>query len=134
VKVEGVPAIPVLPGSQVAALVFTSGSTGQPMPHQKTWGSLVRSAKAEAAGLGISAYPGLAILGTVPPQHMYGLESTVLIAMQAGIALSSEHPFYPADIDVALEALPRPRGLVTTPVHLRTFLGEMDHVPPVDFL
>ena len=43
--------IPYLPGNQPVADVFTSGSTGLPQPHRKTWGSLVQSARAEAGRL-----------------------------------------------------------------------------------
>ena len=67
---------------------------------------------------------GMAVLGTVPPQHSYGLESTVLMAMQGGLALHAGRPFYPADIRAELAALPRPRCLVTTPMHLRVLLAE----------
>ena len=128
------PAVPRIPAAQISAILFTSGSTGQPVPNQKSWGSLVASAVAEVDRLGLRAWPGMAILGTVPPQHMYGLESTVLMIMQGGLALHAGRPFYPADIRTALEALPRPRGLVTTPVHLRALLAETGRVPRVDFL
>jgi acyl-coenzyme A synthetase/AMP-(fatty) acid ligase len=57
-----------------------------------------------------------------------------LIAMQNGLALVGERPFYPADICAQLSALPHPRCLITTPVHLRTLLAEVADVPPVDFL
>lgn len=127
-------AVPAVPAVQTAAILFTSGSTGQPVPNQKSWGALVRSGRAEVDRLGLRAFPGMAILGTVPPQHMYGLESTVLMIMQGGLALHASRPFYPADIQAALEALPRPRGLVTTPVHLRALLAETNRVPHVDFL
>jgi acyl-coenzyme A synthetase/AMP-(fatty) acid ligase len=126
--------VPGIPATQRAAMVFTSGSTGQPVAHEKTWGSLIADGIAEAEALGIAAGSGLAILGTVPPQHMYGLESTVLIAMQNGLALVAEKPFYPADICAQLQSLPVPRCLVTTPVHLRTLLDEVDSVPAVDFV
>ena len=76
----------------------------------------------------------MAVLGTVPAQHMYGLESSLLLALQNGLALVAERPFYPADIRAQLAALPRPRCLVTTPVHLRTLLAEAVGVPPVDFV
>jgi acyl-coenzyme A synthetase/AMP-(fatty) acid ligase len=66
--------------------------------------------------------PGHAILGTVPPQHMYGLESTVLLPLLAGAALTARRPYYPADIDAAIAALAPPRVMFTTPVHLRTWL------------
>ena len=108
------PAIPDIDCEQVIAQVFTSGSTGVPMPHVKRWGSLVRNVRAEAERLGIGA--AHAILGTVPPQHMYGLESTVLMPLQSGAALHAGRPFYPADICAALASLPRPRVLVTTPL------------------
>jgi hypothetical protein len=60
------------------------------------------------------------IVATVPPQHSYGFESSVLLALLGGAAFDSGRPFYPADIVAALERLPRPRALVTTPFHLKT--------------
>lgn len=126
--------LPPIPEERVAAIVFTSGSTGDPLPHPKSWGGLVASAMAEIESLGIRNFPGMAIIGTVPPQHMYGLESTVLMPLQGALVLHSGRPFFPADICAELEALPRPRGLVTTPVHLRALLAEAADVPPLDFL
>ena len=130
----GAPAVPAFPDAQMAAILFTSGSTGEPVPYPKTWGSLVRSARAEIDRLDVRALPGMAVLGTVPPQHSYGLESTVLMVMQGGIAMHAGRPFYPADIRADLASLPRPRCLVTTPVHLRVLLAEPDEPPPADFL
>jgi acyl-coenzyme A synthetase/AMP-(fatty) acid ligase len=132
--VPQVSVVPVVPEAQVAAVVFTSGSTGQPVPYRRTWGSMVRSAHAELASLNLRAWPGMAVLGTVPPQHSYGLESTVLMVMQGGLALHTRRPFFPADIRAALASLPRPRALVTTPVHLRVLLAEADELPAADFL
>lgn len=126
------PAIPAIDCEQVVAQVFTSGSTGVPVPHVKRWGSLVRSVRAEAERLGIGA--AHAILGTVPPQHMYGLESTVLMPLHSCAALHAGRPFYPADICAALASLPRPRVLVTTPYHLRALLTEQATLPAVDQL
>ncbi|MBA2690320.1 MAG: acyl-CoA synthetase [Burkholderiales bacterium] len=126
--------VPGIPTDQTAAFVFTSGSTGQPVANKKTWGALVSSARAEAKRLNMSARLGLTIVATVPAQHMYGLESTVLLAMQNGLALHAQRPFYPADISAALASLSRPRGLVTTPVHLRVLLAETINLPPLDFL
>jgi acyl-coenzyme A synthetase/AMP-(fatty) acid ligase len=126
--------VPLIPAAQIAAIVFTSGSTGQPSPYEKTWGGLAQSAALAAVHFGLQKFPGMVILGTVPPQHMYGLESSVLLAMQGGLALHAGRPFYPADIFAQLDALPRPRGLVTTPVHLRALLSEFPQLPAVDFL
>jgi acyl-coenzyme A synthetase/AMP-(fatty) acid ligase len=74
---------------------------------------------------------GLAIVGTVPPQHMYGLESTIMLALQAGFCLHASRPFYPEDIRRALAEVPAPRMLVTTPLHLRTVLEAGVHLPPL---
>jgi acyl-coenzyme A synthetase/AMP-(fatty) acid ligase len=70
----------------------------------------------------------------VPAQHMYGLESTVLMPLQSGAALHATRPFYPADICAELEGLPRPRVLVTTPYHLRALLAEQAALPAADLL
>ncbi|MDD2934554.1 MAG: AMP-binding protein [Methylotenera sp.] len=115
-------AVPQIDAKQLVAIVFTSGSTGVPNPHAKSWGSLVRNVQAQAARLGLSANTSYSIVGTIPPQHMYGFESTVLLPLQSGNALSSAQPFYPADICSALEATPYPRLLVSTPLHLRLLL------------
>lgn len=126
--------IPEVPEEQTAAIVFTSGSTGDPVPYRKTWGSLVRVAAAEIDILRLRARRGMALIGTVPPQHVFGLEATVLVPMQGGFALHARRPFFPADVRAELAALPRPRALVTTPVHLRALLAEPDDLPPADFL
>jgi acyl-coenzyme A synthetase/AMP-(fatty) acid ligase len=127
-------AVPTIPGRQVAAVLFTSGSTGENQPFPRTWRSMVRSAAAEIDCLGLRARFGMAVLGTVPPQHSYGLESTVLMAMQGGLALHGGRPFFPADVLAELLALPRPRCLVTTPTHLRLLLAEAGELPALDFL
>jgi acyl-coenzyme A synthetase/AMP-(fatty) acid ligase len=126
--------ISAIPEARCAAILFTSGSTGRPMPHAKSWGSLVTGALGEAQRLGLAAGSGMSVLATVPPQHMYGLESTVLLPMQNGFALHAARPFFPADICAELETLRRPRALVTTPFHLRALLAEAADVPPVDFV
>ena len=126
--------IPVVPEMHLSAILFTSGSTGQPVPHRKTWGSLVRGAFSEIELLDARMRPGTALLGTVPPQHAYGLESTVMVVMQGGLALHAGRPLFPADVRAALAELPRPRALVTTPVHLRVLLAEPDALPPADLV
>ncbi|MDO9402205.1 MAG: AMP-binding protein [Polaromonas sp.] len=124
--------IPLLPGNQPVADVFTSGSTGLPLPHRKTWGALVQGARAEALRLGLSEGQPSSIVGTVPPQHMFGFESTVLLALQSGSVMHAGQPFYPADIVSAIQAATRPRLLVTTPVHLRVLLSSGVDLPELD--
>ncbi len=126
--------VPHIPEEQIAVIGFTSGSTGQPTPNPKSWGALAKSGLAEFERLGVAAHRNMSVLGTVPQQHSYGLESTVLMVMQGGLAMHAGRPFFPSDICAELEALPRPRGLVTTPVHLRVLLAEASELPAVDFL
>jgi acyl-coenzyme A synthetase/AMP-(fatty) acid ligase len=127
-------AVPVLPAIQLALLLFTSGSTGRPKAAAKSWGALARSALAAGERLGVGALPGATVVGTVPHQHSYGLESTVLLALQHGLPLQAERPFYPGDIVARLGAVPRPRILVTTPIHIRALLCEPGMLPRADLL
>jgi acyl-coenzyme A synthetase/AMP-(fatty) acid ligase/uncharacterized membrane protein len=112
--------VPLIPNTQLAAIVFTSGSTGTPVGHSKTWGKLCINAQAE--GLRLNIGTNHSIVGTVPAQHMYGFESTVLMPWQMGAALHAGKPFYPSDVMQALAQLPLPRCLVSTPFHLRACL------------
>jgi acyl-coenzyme A synthetase/AMP-(fatty) acid ligase len=126
--------VPEIDAEQVAAYVFTSGSTGAPVPYPKTWGKLMRCVRDAAARLGLGDGRSHTMLATVPPQHMYGFESSVLLALQSGGALCAERPFYPADVCSALEALPRPRTLVSTPIHLRALLASQTELPRADLI
>lgn len=114
--------VPRIDAMQRVAVVFTSGSTGAPQPHPKSWGALVGSVQAEAMRLGLQHNAGATLIATVPPQHMYGFESTVLMAWHSGNALGHGQPFYPADICQALAGVPAPRVLVSSPLHLRALL------------
>jgi acyl-coenzyme A synthetase/AMP-(fatty) acid ligase len=127
-------AVPQIPVTQLAAIVFTSGSTGTPLPYKKTWGHLARCVRDGAPRLGLSDGRSHVLIGTVPAQHMYGFESTVLLALMSGNSFCAERPFYPADIAAAVAAVPRPRVLVTTPVHLRALLASEIEMPPLDLV
>ncbi len=125
---------PRIPGDRIAAVLFTSGSTGEPVPTPKSWASLRDNARAGAEALGVRQGAPMSILGTVPAQHSYGFESTVLIALHGGHAFHAGRPLFPADVAGALAALPRPRMLVTTPVHLRALLEDDVPLPPADLV
>ncbi|SFB73038.1 Acyl-coenzyme A synthetase/AMP-(fatty) acid ligase [Polaromonas sp. OV174] len=124
--------IPEIPAARTVAIVFTSGSTGTPVAHRKSWGGLVHSVRAEAARLGLLDGRRHSIVATVPPQHMFGFESSVLLPLQSAGAMSASHPFYPADICAVLAATPRPCMLVTTPVHLKVLLASELDIPLPD--
>ena len=126
--------VPLIASEHVAALVYTSGSTGLPVAHPKTWGKLVVNVKSEGERLGVVPGSGFTLVGTVPPQHMYGFESTILMALQNAVAFEAARPFYPADIERMVAAMPRPRALITTPFHLRALLTEVQAPSPLDLL
>ncbi|MDQ6629416.1 MAG: AMP-binding protein [Pseudomonadota bacterium] len=134
----GIAASPSIPDDLIAAHVLTSGSTGEPVPHAKPWPLLVRSAWAEstrlAQAIGRETLAGVTLVATVPAQHMYGFESSVLIAMHGGAAFDAARPFYPVDIVAALERASRPRMLVTTPFHLRSLLESGLALPRLDLV
>ena len=116
---------------QLAVIAFTSGSTGQPCPNPKTWGSLVEVAKKTGACLGLKGTGSVGIVATVPPQHMYGLETSIMLPVQHGWALYAGRPFFPEDIRSALGLWPSQRLLVTTPFHLRACVAGCALMPPL---
>ncbi len=124
--------VPRIDGDRCVAYVFTSGSSGTPVPHAKTWSRLVACVRIEGDLLGFDDGRHYAIVATVPPQHMFGFESSVLVALQSGQAFCSERPFYPADFVNVLAAVPRPRVLVSTPIHLRALLAAAIDMPALD--
>ena len=125
--------IPALPRDQVAAILFTSGSTGTPQPHPRTFGQLAQCAVSEAQGLGVLGQAP-AIVGTVPAQHSFGFESTFLLALYGGCSFWSGKPFYPQDIADALAVVPTPRMLVTTPFHLSALVGSGLRLPKIEMV
>jgi acyl-coenzyme A synthetase/AMP-(fatty) acid ligase len=128
--------VPEIDDAAQVVQVLTSGSTGTPVPHAKPWGLLCRGARAEAERLsremGLRAMDGVTVVSTVPAQHMYGFESTVLLALQSGCAVDIERPFYPADVSAALARAGRPCLLVTTPYHLKSTLDSGIALPAID--
>jgi acyl-coenzyme A synthetase/AMP-(fatty) acid ligase len=130
--------VPDIAGDLHAVSLLTSGSTGAPQPHAKSWQTLVGDVAAAVGRLsgllGRSSLSGLTLVATVPVQHSYGLESSVLLAMLGGAAFDSGRPFFPADVAAALASVPQPRALVTTPFHLKTLLLSGVALPPVDLI
>ncbi len=118
-KTGGNAPVPMIPADFVAAILFTSGSTGHSSAHAKSWGHLCRGAANLMAALGWSSPARHAVVGSVPPQHMFGLETTVLLPWHAGLAIHAHKPLLPADLETAIAQCARPCWWMTTPVHLR---------------
>lgn len=127
-------AIPHFSPDQPVAIAFTSGSTGQPQPHVKTWGALVSIAHKIGARLDLCDADQISIVATVPPQHMYGLETSIMLPLQQAGAVHAARPFFPEDIQKALSEIPAPRMLISTPLHIRACVAERSKFPPLSCL
>ncbi len=118
----------------LVAIGFTSGSTGQPRPNPKTWASFCASTAQNLLALDdLLACDGAAtpLVATVPPQHMYGLELSVLLPLLGPVAVHAARPFFPHDIAQALVDAATPPLLVTTPLHLRALVESGVTLPPL---
>lgn len=120
---------PLIPADLEALVAFTSGSTGRPQAHSKTWGSLVLDAKSLIRDLGVDRSGAGTIVGTVPAQHVYGLETTIMLPFQNGLAVDSGMPLLPADLTAALVRVRGSCWLATTPLHLRACVVEDAPLP-----
>lgn len=105
--------------------VFTSGTTKKPECNVKTWKMLRTGASITDEILrGIDADPDrIALLGTTPPKHMFGLETTIFTALSYGRCTYRDTIFFPADLEKAIEVAREfaftKLVLVTSPAHLR---------------
>ena len=116
----------------LVAIGFTSGSTGQPTANRKTWAAFRASTAQNFAALsdllaqhgdgGDASAGNTHVVATVPPQHMYGMEMSVLLPLLGDLAVHATRPFFPDDIARALRDAVSPPLLVTTPVHLRALV------------
>lgn len=125
-------AIPEIEAEQASAILYTSGSSGEATPHAKNWGTLVAAARLTGRQLEIAR--GTTLLATVPPQHMFGLESSVMLPLQYGCCIDNRRPLFPADIASTLDSLPTPRALITTPLQLRACASAEQRLPHSAFI
>jgi acyl-coenzyme A synthetase/AMP-(fatty) acid ligase len=125
--------VPTIDDAAVVAIGFTSGSTGAPKPNPKTWAAFRASTGQNLAALH-DLWQGHAmanVVATVPPQHMYGMELSVLLPLLGPSGLHAGRPFFPQDVARVLAETPEPRLLATTPVHLRALVESGVALPPL---
>lgn len=115
-------AVPEISDEQLCAIAFTSGSTGTPTPNRKFWRTLTAGAQGNARLLLGDKHEHFNLVATVPPQHMWGLETSIMLPLFARIAIGDRTPFYPQDIADAIAGLEPPVVLVSSPIHLETLL------------
>ena len=81
-----------------------------PAAHVKTWGSFHASNAGNLAMLRAGGRAAFEVVATVPPQHMYGMEMSVLLPLLGDVGVHAGRPFFPADVAAALAAVPRAAG------------------------
>ncbi|MEJ6022742.1 AMP-binding protein [Ramlibacter sp. PS4R-6] len=110
--------------SQLVRL-YTSGSTGTPEAQHKTLGHLARGAQVLLARLRQELrgeQDAIArIVCSVPPQHMFGLETSVMLSLIGGMPVQEGRPLLPGDVCGALADSHGSALWIATPVHLRAF-------------
>ena len=111
------------------AVMFTSGSTGKPAAHEKTWRFFTHGAAANNCCLMAGLDGPAGIVATVPAYHLYGFEMSVELPLLHGAIAFAGQPLFPGDIAAALRAVPEPRVLVSTPVHLRALVTSGVELP-----
>lgn len=104
--------------NQTAAISFTSGSTGTPRAVVKTWREFQSSAQLAIQRFNLNAR-ALSIVSTVPPQHTYGLETSLFWPLFSTASINNRQPFFPEDIRQATALSANPCLLITTPTHIK---------------
>ncbi len=126
---------PTIEPEHLAAIAYTSGSTGKPKPNHKTWRMLsgtaqllgerfLSSNKANETQLNHE------LIATVPPQHMYGLETSIFMTLQCQAKLYIGETFYPQDLSLACSSSSS-ATLITTPVHLNLLCKSKESFPNI---
>ncbi|MBE0474780.1 MAG: acyl-CoA synthetase, partial [Rhodoferax sp.] len=109
-------------------VVYTSGSTGEPLLIEKTLGQLEAEVYTLEATFGaLLRETGLRIHATVSHQHIYGLLFLVLWPLASGRTICSRRIDYPETMLASLTD--GPCALVTSPAHLRRLPVHLDWAP-----
>ncbi|AEG02524.1 AMP-binding protein [Methylomonas methanica] len=103
-------------------IAFSSGSSGKPQANMHTLETMRISASMAVGALGLQDQIRV-MVSTTPPQHMYGLETSVFWPLFSRLVLYDRRPFFPEDIRCAVAGSAWPAVLVTTPTHLRHLGG-----------
>lgn len=106
-----------------ALVVFTSGTTGTPVPIAKRLDQLTSELAALETQFG-AALGGADVVATVSHQHIYGLLFRVLWPLAAGRPVHAARHEFPETLAPALAA--RPAVLLASPAHLKRLPGHLD--------
>ena len=126
------PEIPRIESSQLACISYTSGSTGASSAIPKSWNMLWNGAIINRQFLLDEPERPVGLVATVPSQHMYGLETTILLPLVTDLRVQPGRPVYPIEVAEALQEIAAPRVLVSTPLHLRALAESRVPFPAID--
>ncbi|SVC78236.1 uncharacterized protein METZ01_LOCUS331090, partial [marine metagenome] len=125
---------PDIPLNQLCAITFTSGSTGQSKPNLKTWDTLREGMEIGARYYLNNEHRHHSLLATVPPQHMWGLETSIMLPLITNVCISDSQPLFPADICSSLTRMKPPRILVTSPLQILALDNSAIDFPKIDLI
>jgi acyl-CoA synthetase (AMP-forming)/AMP-acid ligase II len=115
-----------------SVLLYTSGSTGVPVAQPKSLRQLANGAQVLGARLARDVEGGLAairrIVCSVPPQHMFGVEGSVMLSLVHGMPVLDRRPLLPADVRAAFSE-GAPAAWITTPLHLGSLVRSGERLP-----
>ena len=69
------------------------------------------------------------IVCSVPPQHMFGIEASVMLSLAGGIPAIDRRPLLPADVRAVFESFADSTAWITTPMHLRSLQRARESLP-----
>lgn len=119
------PAFPVLDENACRLMLFTSGSTGDPVAVAKTLAQLDREIETLEAAFG-ARLGDAGVAGTVSHQHIYGLLFRLLWPLSARRPLARQRLRFHEELAALGD---RPVALVASPAHLKRLPETLDWVP-----
>ena len=93
--------IPRVPLNQVVAIAFTSGVRAGRCQQENMGGVDCRGSRNWIQARH-QRWRSAAVVATVPHQHMFGLEASVMLPIMHGLVMHAGRPLFPADIRSAL--------------------------------
>lgn len=107
--------------------LYTSGSTGAPEPRSRSLAQLFAGALQLGSRLGqtltrspsenLEAFDH--IVSSVPPQHMFGIETMLMLSITFNKPVIDRRPLLPADIQDAMTYRHGKAAWIATPLHLQ---------------
>lgn len=113
--------------SQQALTIYTSGSSGEAKPVQKSIGDIFSEVFALKQTL---SWPDMPLVASVPPHHLYGLTFSILLPWVLAVPMVDECPLHAAEVAETIERVDA-GILITVPVHLRALLEQQVDCKPV---